>query len=92
MMKAMPTPLNVLMLEDNPDDAELILLELDRAGFAPTWRRVETETDFLSGLSADLDIILADFSLFQLSDPNLLHSFCFQQADIFVAQDMAFGQ
>ena len=36
----------LLILEDNPSDAELMVAELRRAGFEPDWKRVETEADF----------------------------------------------
>ena len=32
----MPEPLRVLLLEDSPDDAEMLERELKRAGFAPS--------------------------------------------------------
>lgn len=56
-------PLRLLIVEDNPQHAELLLRELRRGGFAPEWRRVETEEDYLSHLHEDLDIILSDYSL-----------------------------
>ena len=59
----MATPLRVLMLEDQPTDAELILYELRRAGFAPVWERVETEAEYLAHLDQPLDVILADYHL-----------------------------
>ena len=59
----MATPLRVLMLEDQPADAELLLSELRRAGFAPVWERVETEMDYRAHLHAGLDVILADYVL-----------------------------
>ena len=55
--------LRVLILEDNPDDAELVLHELEQAGFALEVERVETEEAFLAGLSAEVDVILADYAL-----------------------------
>lgn len=57
------TPLKVLVLEDRVTDAELIVAELNRSGFRPTWQRVDTEEDYLAGLSPDLDVILADYAL-----------------------------
>ena len=42
----MTTPLNVLIVEDRPADAALMVHELRRAGFDPVWRRVETEEDY----------------------------------------------
>jgi len=56
-------PLRVLIVEDNPRDAELIVAELRRAGFDPEWDRVETAESFLEALSPDLDVILSDFYL-----------------------------
>jgi signal transduction histidine kinase/FixJ family two-component response regulator len=63
----MATPLNILIVEDSPDDAELMLLQLRRDGFAPTWRRVETETDFLAELKKLPDIVLSDYALPQFN-------------------------
>jgi hypothetical protein len=39
----MATPLKVLIIEDRPADAELVLYELKQAGFAPEWTGVDTE-------------------------------------------------
>jgi signal transduction histidine kinase len=61
----MSIPMRVLILEDRPADAELMLYELRRVGFEPYWQRVETEADYLAHLHADLDVILADYSLGQ---------------------------
>lgn len=33
----MPTPLRVLIAEDRPEDAELMVHELSRSGFEPKW-------------------------------------------------------
>jgi diguanylate cyclase (GGDEF)-like protein len=54
-------PLRVLILEDRPEDAELELHELRRAGFEPSWRRVEDEAGFKANLDPELDLILADY-------------------------------
>jgi two-component system, LuxR family, sensor kinase FixL len=64
-MSIMSIPMRVLILEDRPADAELMLYELRRVGFEPHWQRVETEADYLAHLHADLDVILADYSLGQ---------------------------
>ncbi|HSM77311.1 MAG TPA: response regulator, partial [Bryobacteraceae bacterium] len=63
----MPKTLQLLIVEDNPADAELVLRELTRAGFAPQWSRVETEADYLAALKKAPDIILSDYSLPQFS-------------------------
>jgi PAS domain S-box-containing protein len=59
----MPTALNLLLLEDQPSDAELVVHALRRAGFVPEWRRVETEAEYLAALDPALDLILADYAL-----------------------------
>ncbi len=55
--------LNLLILEDEPDDAEMEVKELERKGFIIKWRRVETESAFRKALEDKPDLILADYSL-----------------------------
>ena len=55
--------LRVLLLEDDPNDAELICHELRRAGFDLDWRRAESREEYLSQLDAHPEVILADYSL-----------------------------
>lgn len=59
----MSSPLRVLILEDDPDDAELILRELKQAGLAVDWRQVASEADFVAQLDAPTDVVLADYGL-----------------------------
>jgi two-component system cell cycle sensor histidine kinase/response regulator CckA len=59
----MSTIVNILIVEDSQDDADLALVELRRAGFDPKWTRVETEPDFLAELKKSPDIILSDYSM-----------------------------
>src|SRR2546428_5339465 len=54
-------PLRLLILEDRSEDAELALRELRRAGFDPSWRRVDDEAGFKANLDPELDLILADY-------------------------------
>lgn len=56
-------PLNLLILEDQPADAELMVIELRRAGFDPQWKCVQNESDYLENLAPNLDLILSDYSL-----------------------------
>ena len=70
----MSAPLRVLILEDRPEDAELMLHELRRAGFDPAWQRVETELDYLAQLHEGLDAILADYTLPQFDALRARHS------------------
>jgi PAS domain S-box-containing protein/putative nucleotidyltransferase with HDIG domain len=59
----MTIALKVLLVEDRPDDGELLIHELRGAGYNPEFIRVTTEADYLKHLQPDLDIILADYSL-----------------------------
>jgi two-component system cell cycle sensor histidine kinase/response regulator CckA len=59
--------IRVVIVEDNPNDAELMLRELRRAGFDPDWQRVETEAGFSASLSPEPDLILSDYALPQFS-------------------------
>ena len=64
----MATPLNILIIEDSQDDAELIAERLTRSGFRLQWHRVETEEAFLKQLEAGPpDLILSDHSMPQFS-------------------------
>lgn len=60
----LPLRLRVLVLEDVPFDAELVIRELSRAGITAEWTRVETEAAFRAELvRLDPEIVLADYSL-----------------------------
>src|SRR4051812_23862299 len=53
--------LAVLLVEDDPDDAALILRELRQAGFDPQWRRVDTEQSYREHLNESLDLVISDY-------------------------------
>jgi len=59
----MAIPLNILIVEDSQDDAELLMAEMRRAGFKPKWKRVETEPDYLTEIKKSPDIIFSDYSM-----------------------------
>ena len=60
----MSQPLNILILEDNPADAELVQFELEEAGFVFTSKVVMTEQDFIRELQEFCpDLILSDYDL-----------------------------
>jgi len=63
----MATPLNILIAEDSPADAELMMAQLRHDGYDPQWRRVETEADFLAELKKTPDIVLSDYAMPQFS-------------------------
>lgn len=60
---ASPRRLRVLLVEDNARDAELLILELQRAGFTVDWQQVYSEQDYLERLDGELDLILSDYKL-----------------------------
>ena len=66
--------LQVLLVEDNADDAFLLERHLRKNGFAPTLIRVETAEEMRSALTASPapDIILADYNLPNFSGPAAL--------------------
>jgi DNA-binding NarL/FixJ family response regulator len=76
------TPLRLLILDDNPSDAGLVLHTLRYAGYAPIAERVETEQDFRDGLQLVPDIILADFSMPQFDSLSALSIMQEKQLDI----------
>ena len=60
----MSSSLRLLILEDEPLDAELIVATLEEVDYVCQWQRVETRETFLEKLNgANYDLILADFRL-----------------------------
>lgn len=64
--------LRVLIVEDVPDDAELMALRLESEGYNLQWQRVQTEEDYLTALKTLPDLILADWSLPRFSGMRAL--------------------
>ena len=53
-----------VLLEDDPNDAELIQLELAKNGFGIIWSLVASEKDFREALAqGGIDLVLADYTL-----------------------------
>lgn len=59
----MPARLKVLLLEDNPADAKLMLHALRDAGYEPEAFCVDNEADFTAALGGAVEVILADCAL-----------------------------
>jgi len=60
----MKSPLHILHLEDDANDAALIQTTLEVEGIACITTRVQNQRDFAQGLEdGDLDLIISDFSL-----------------------------
>jgi two-component system cell cycle sensor histidine kinase/response regulator CckA len=67
------SPLRVLIVEDSPDDCELILRELRRGGFAPEHLRVDTSDELAAALRRQAwDVIIADYSMPRFSGTDAL--------------------
>src|SRR5258708_10040136 len=57
-------PLRLLLVEDSDDDAELVLRELQRAGYAPTVRRVASHAELTGALEgAPWDAIVSEHTI-----------------------------
>jgi putative nucleotidyltransferase with HDIG domain len=77
-----PHPLQVIIVEDNPSDAELMILQLEKEGFLFEWKRVETEEEYFSLLDGNCDLILSDWSLPQFSGLRALEILNIKGKDI----------
>jgi len=65
--------LNVLFVEDSEDDAILLLREIKKGGYDPTFMRVETAEDMLACLNDQTwDVVISDYSLPEFSAPQAL--------------------
>ncbi len=65
--------LHVLLIEDSEEDAELVVRELRRGGFAPTFRRVETRETMAAALEGEQwDIVISDYSMPAFDAPGAL--------------------
>jgi two-component system, cell cycle sensor histidine kinase and response regulator CckA len=71
----MKQPLKILLVEDNPADAELITYELKRAEVDHESHCVATKKDFLAELRKTApDAIISDFSMPQFNALDALHA------------------
>ncbi|MCU7919469.1 MAG: EAL domain-containing protein [Candidatus Thiodiazotropha sp. (ex Epidulcina cf. delphinae)] len=64
--------IQILIVEDLPYDAELMALRLKEEGLDLSWLRVQTETDYLSALEGQPDLILCDWHLPQFNGQRAL--------------------
>ena len=64
MIKPMTTQLRVLLIEDSENDAELLLRELRRGGYAPEFERVEKPEELDDALARQSwDLIVSDYAM-----------------------------
>ena len=69
----MSTPLRVLIVEDSEDDALLILRELRRGDYDPTFERVDTPDALNAALAGQTwDVVIADYSMPRFSGLDAL--------------------
>ena len=68
----MPSPLVVLILEDQEADFDMVASELRRAGFTVRCLHAESETEYLARLQEHPDIILSDYKLPGFDAPRAL--------------------
>ncbi len=67
-----PTLIRVVIVEDVPSDAELMVIGLEDEGFAPDWQRVETGLDLIVALEGNPDLVLSDWRLPRFSGLDAL--------------------
>ena len=53
--------LHLIILEDNPDDAAIMVKELEREGFTVEWSIVDTKKAFRKALADKPDLLLVDY-------------------------------
>ncbi|MEA3137285.1 MAG: hypothetical protein QOC71_1566, partial [Thermoplasmata archaeon] len=63
-----PIPLQVLIVEDDPEDVAKIVAELRAAGYQPDWRQVRTTHEFEANFNPNLDVVLSAYTLAKI-DP-----------------------
>ncbi len=74
--------LRVLILEDRPADAEIMVAELRRHGFDLDWQVVDTEAAYVAALDSNPDVILSDYSMPGFQAPRALEILQARRADI----------
>ncbi|MGM0651532.1 MAG: response regulator [Bacillota bacterium] len=68
-------PLNVIIVEDSEDDLILILRALKKAGYQPSYTRVETAAGLKDALSDDKwQMVISDHSMPAFSAPEALET------------------
>jgi two-component system, cell cycle sensor histidine kinase and response regulator CckA len=64
MLRPMPRPLRLLLVEDSPNDTDLLLRHLSREGLQVEHRRVETRQELTAALDDGAwDVVVSDYGL-----------------------------
>ncbi len=76
-------PLRVVLVEDNDDDAQIILRLLRRGGYEPDWVQVQTAEALEEALAqGHWDIVLSDYTMPQCDALRALHKLREQSAHL----------
>ncbi|HEX6512503.1 MAG TPA: diguanylate cyclase, partial [Chloroflexota bacterium] len=88
------SPLRVLIVEDSEDDAELLLIELRRAGYKPSHRQVQTRDDMAAALDEqEWDMVISDYNMPRFSALGALQLLRERQLDLpFIILSGAIGE
>jgi len=71
--QSLRVPLRLLIAEDSEDDARLLLVELQRAGFEPAYERVDNPSAMRAALDRQAwDLVIGDYSMPAFSGPAAL--------------------
>ena len=66
-------PLRALLVEDSPDDAELLVRHLDKGGYRVDWTRIENPGELRAALAdGTWDIIVSDYFMPGFTAPDAL--------------------
>jgi signal transduction histidine kinase len=78
----MRSTVRVLIVEDRPDDAEVLIAELRRAGYQPEWERVDTLAGLSAALHREPDVVVCDYSLPGMSALDALRLLAEAEVDV----------
>ncbi len=69
----MPKPIRVLIVEDNENDALIIVYTLKQGGYEPYYKIIDTEKEMRSLLDNEIwDVIISDYSMPHFNGPEAL--------------------
>ena len=69
----MPKPLRVLLVQESEDDAALLVRELRRGGYEPSFQRVETTDAMSLALAAcEPDVVITDYGMPDFPGPQAI--------------------
>jgi PAS domain S-box-containing protein len=90
----MGAPLRVLLVEDNEDDALLLVSRLEQNGYDVTWERVDTPSSMTSALERkEWDVVIADHGMPYFSAPASLELLKRKKLDLpFIIVSGAIGE